>query len=181
MRASVLALAFLAYVVAPRPLQAQARQSSQRVAVIDSHMLLDSMPGRSGAEVELGKEQSRVHRLIQEASDSLRVSVEHFSRSEAQLSPRMREAAMMQLRARELALEEMVSQLDAGASRRLDELRAPLLQRIREAVRAVRLREGFTVVLDIATTAGIVDADPSVDLTARVLAELRSRAHGADR
>ncbi len=154
-------------------LHAQARATPQRIAVIDSHLLLDSMPGRSGADVELSKEQARVHRLIQAASDSLRVSVENFSRSEAQLSPRMREAAMMQLRSRELALEEMVAQLDAGATRRLDELRAPFLDRIRQAVRTVRLREGFTVVLDLATTGGIVDADPSVDLTSRVLTELR--------
>lgn len=177
MRVSPVLLAVLA-LAAAQPAGGQAR-GGDRVAVINSQVLLDSMPGRTGAALELEREQARVHRLIQEASDSLRTAAERFSQQEARLTPRMREAAMMQLRARELALEDLVAQLDAGANQRVDELRAPFLQRIREAVRVVRQREGVALVLDLATATNIVDADGALDLTTRVLAELRKREPGA--
>lgn len=169
----------VAATLAASPTVAQGRGAPVRVAVINSHVLLDSMPGRTGAALELEREQARVHRLIQEASDSLRQSVDRFARQEAQLTPRLREAAMMQLRAHELALEDLVAQLDAGANKRVEELRAPFLQRIREAVRTVRQREGISLVLDLSTATNIVDADDTLDLTARVLAELRRTAASA--
>jgi uncharacterized protein with PhoU and TrkA domain len=83
---------------------------------------------------------------------------------------------MMVVRARELALEDMVAQLNVRADKRLAELQAPLLAQLAEAVRTVRARERLSLVLDLAAGGMIVDADGTLDIHALVLEELRRRA-----
>jgi Skp family chaperone for outer membrane proteins len=66
-----------------------------------------------------------------------------------------------------------VSQLNAAAETKLQTLQAPFVEKIRAAVRTVRQREGVHLVLDAATMPAIIDADETIDLTPKVLAELR--------
>lgn len=153
----------------------QAQSNTMRIAVVDSRRVLDSMPGRSAAEAEFGLEQAKARTLVRMATDSMKAALDNFQRTEQSLTPRQREAAMMVMRARELTLEDMVAQLDAIIERRLDELQQPLREQIRAAVKRVRERRGYALVLDVASTSGVVDADAAIDITGEVLQELRTR------
>jgi Skp family chaperone for outer membrane proteins len=106
----------------------------------------------------------------------MKQAIDALSRVESELRPQQRESAMMVVRARELALEDMVSQLNLRADKRLQELQAPLLVLLGEAVKTVRARERLSLVLDLAAGAMIVDADGTLDIHALVLEELRRRA-----
>jgi Skp family chaperone for outer membrane proteins len=143
------------------------------VGLVDTRVLLQESPGRSKAESEFALEQANMRVHVREAADSLKAAVEQFTRAEGTLRPREREALMMVLRARELAFEDMVSQLNAAAETKLQTLQAPFVEKIRAAVRTVRQREGVHLVLDAATMPAIIDADETIDLTPKVLAELR--------
>jgi Skp family chaperone for outer membrane proteins len=55
------------------------------------------------------------------------------------------------------------------------ELQQPLRERVRAAVRAVRLRAGYDLVLDRSNDQVIFDADDKADITAAVLRELREQ------
>jgi Skp family chaperone for outer membrane proteins len=143
------------------------------VGLVDTRALLQQAPGRAQAESEFALEQSKMRAQVREAADSLKSSVEEFTRVEKELRPREREALMMVLRARELAFEDMVSQLNIAVETRLATLQAPLLERIRTAVQVVRRREGVQLVLDAAAMPALLDADATVDLTPKVLEELR--------
>lgn len=151
------------------------KRSAWRVVVFDSRIVLDSMPQRAAAESEFALEQTKARTMLTLATDSLRAAVDGFSRMEAQLSPRQREATMMHLRAREMMVEEMAANLDHVVMRRQSELQQPLRERVREAVRRVREQEGYDLVLDLANDQLIVDASPRVDITTAVLRELRRR------
>ncbi len=158
------------------PLEAQgARGSTPRIVVgiVDLRALLRDTPGREEIESTLALEQARMRVQVREAGDSLKAAVEEFTRTENGLRPREREAYMMALRARELAFEDMVSQLGLAVETRSQALQAPLLDRVRRAVRTVREREGVHLVLDSGATTAIVDADALIDLTPKVLVELR--------
>jgi Skp family chaperone for outer membrane proteins len=147
-----------------------------RVAVIDSRVILQAMPGRAQAESEFALELAKARELVHTATDSLRSAVEELSRHEKDLRPQQREAAMMILRARELSLEDMVAQLNMLASRRQSELQRPLLERIREAVRTIRKREKYALVIDVANADAIVDIDDTANINDRVIAELQRSA-----
>ena len=150
-----------------------AQSATLRIAVVDSRRVLDSMPGRSAAEAEFGLEQAKARTMVAEASDSLRRSLDELVKVEQRLTPRERETGKLNLRARELLVEQMLENLDGIIQQRLDELRGPLLLRIRDVVRVVRVREGYHLALDRATSGLEVDADDSIDITRAIVAELR--------
>ncbi|MCU0619852.1 MAG: OmpH family outer membrane protein [Gemmatimonadaceae bacterium] len=154
-RPSLLAVLALAVAAAPLPatLHAQGARggAAPRVVVglVDLRVLLRETPGRDQIESEFALEQAHA------------------------LRPREREAYTMVLRARELAFEDMIAQLGLAAETRRSALEAPLLTRVRAAVRVVREREGVQLVLDSGAMPAIVDADAVIDLTPKVLVELR--------
>jgi Skp family chaperone for outer membrane proteins len=178
-RPSLLAVLALAVAAAPLPatLHAQGARggAAPRVVVglVDLRVLLRETPGRDQIESEFALEQARMRVQVREAGDSLKAAVEEFTRTENALRPREREAYTMVLRARELAFEDMIAQLGLAAETRRSALEAPLLTRVRAAVRVVREREGVQLVLDSGAMPAIVDADAVIDLTPKVLVELR--------
>lgn len=154
---------------APRPPRAPAT----RIAVYDSRVVFDSMPERRAVESEFALDQAKARTMVTEASDSLRLALDELVKVEQRLTPREREAGKLNLRARELLVEQMLENLDGIIQQRLDELRGPLLLRIRDAVRVVRVREGYHLALDRATGGLEIDADETMDITRAIVAELR--------
>jgi len=177
MRTTLRLLATLA-VVLPALVSAQntprtPRPAAARVAIFDSRVVFDSMPERSAVESEFALDQAKARTLVAAASDSLRMALDELVQVEQRLTPREREAGKLNLRARELLVEQMVENLDAVMQRRLNELREPLLRRIREAVRTVRARDGYHLVIDRASGGIEFDADDSLDITNAIAQELR--------
>lgn len=155
---------------------AQARPKSEtpiRIAVFDSRVVFDSLPERATAESEFALDQAKARTMLAAATDSLRAALDDFTRVEQQLSPRQREATVLHLRAKELLVEEMVANLDQIIMRRHGELQAPMRERVRAAVREVRQRERYDLVIDLAVEGAIVDADERIDITGAVLRQLR--------
>jgi len=165
----------LLVVAAPAVSVAAQRTSATpiRIGVIDSRVLLQDMPGRAQAESQFALEMAKARELVHTATDSMRAAVDELGRAEADLRPQQRESAIMLMRARELALEDMVAQLNLLAGKRLEELQAPLLARLQEAVKVVRVRERLSLVVDLGAAAGVVDFDAQLSINSLVLDELR--------
>lgn len=144
-----------------------------RVAVFDSHAVFDSMPERSRAESELALAQAQARVKLEAAKDSLRAAVDELAKFEQTMSTREREAVTLNLRARELLVEETVARLDQDVQRAYVALRQPMVDRLRLAVRAVREKEGYDLLIDLASEGLMLDASPSINITSLVLRELR--------
>ncbi len=149
------------------------RAPATRIAIFDSRMVFDSMPERSAVESEFALEQAKARTMVSAASDSLRLALDALVQAEERLTPREREAGKLNLRARELLVEQMLENLDSVVQQRLNELRGPLLLRIREAVRTVRVRQGYQLVIDRSTEGLEIDADDTIDITRAIVEELR--------
>lgn len=163
----------LAATVAFAQPKAVSSRTATRVAVYNSRAVFDSMPERVAVETTFAREQENARLMVRAASDSVRLTLDDFARAEAHLTPREREAAKLQLRARELLVEQMMENLDSVIGQRHEELRQPLLSRIRDAVRIVRVREGYHLVLDRALDGLQIEADDAIDITRAIVAELR--------
>lgn len=168
------------------PAQAQARREAgtcgpSRVAVFDSRIVLDSAPGRAEAEARFQRLTSETRSRLKLASDSLQDLIARMSRDEAQMSPREREAAMHVLRVRELSFEELVEQLHRESEQSQQLLAAPMITATRNAAEAIRVRHGCLILIDRAASGAMVLADPEIDMTGRILVEMRqarSRSRG---
>jgi outer membrane protein len=152
-----------------------------RVAVFNSRLVFDSMPERSRAESELALAQAQARVTLESAKDSLRAAVDDLARFEQTMSMREREAMTLHLRARELLVEETVARLDQEVQRTFSTLRQPMIERLRQAMRVVRDREGYDLLLDVADDGVLRDAAPAIDLTAAILRELRNPVADAQR
>jgi len=152
---------------------AQRGTAPMRIGIVDSRRLLQDMPGRSQAESQFALEMATARSLVHTATDSMKSAVEELGRTEGDLRPQQREAAMLIMRSRELTLEDMVTQLNLLADKRLDELQAPLIEKMRDAIKTVRTRERLALVIDLASANGVVDFAEELDVTALVLVELR--------
>jgi len=170
----MIALTVPSHVSAQRSMRSN--RPATRIAVFDSRVIFDSLPERNAVESEFALEQAKARTLVAEASDSLRKALDALVRADSTLSAREREAGRLHLRAQELLVEQMMENLDALIQQRLDELRQPMLQRVRDAVRAVRVREGYQLALDHGNNGIVFDADLAIDITAAVLQELRKQA-----
>ena len=153
----------------------RAAATAVRVGVIDSRQILQDMPGRAQAESTFALEMAKARDMVHTATDSIRAAVDELSRHEADLRPQQREAAVMMVRARELALEDMVTQLNMITTGRLAELQQPLIEEMRIAVNAVRERERLTLVFDIAAQGAPVAFDDAVNITSLIVDHLRRR------
>lgn len=174
-RLRLVAILGVALVTAP-PLAAQRATDCRPagVALFDSALLLDSMPGRASAEREYQQRLAQARRQLSAAADSLTLLVTQFTRSEGQFTAVQREAALHLIRARELQFEDFAQQVQVADDAWREELRAPLLARIADAAEAVRVRRGCTVLLDRSTLGrAVVAGRSSLDLTDAILAELR--------
>lgn len=144
-----------------------------RVAVFDSRAVFDSMPERSRAESELALAQAQARVKLEAAKDTLRAAVDELAKFEQTMSTREREAVTLNLRARELLVEETVARLDQDVQRAYVALRQPMVDRLRLAVRAVREKEGYDLLIDLASEGLMLEASSSINITSLVLRELR--------
>ena len=77
-------------------------------------------------------------------------------------------------------LEKKAEELQNQAARRQQEVMEPIMQRVEEIISQVRQAEGYAIVFDVASEA-IVSADPSLDLTTKVIERLKTAAPTATR
>lgn len=174
--AALLAIVFVV-LSSPAPAAADVPRST-RIGIVDSRALMREMPGRDVAESQFARELAGARDLVRAATESLQEAVNELARADDRMRPQQQEAAVMVIRARELALEDMVAQLNGLAQKRLAELQAPLRDRLTIAIGTVRKREKLSLVIDVADGGFVVDADEALNINPLVLAELSRSAPG---
>jgi Skp family chaperone for outer membrane proteins len=147
-----------------------------RVAVVDLALLVDSAPTRPEAERKYTEQVRRGEAMVKAVADSLRLAVDDLAQLQSRLSRAEREAALHLMRAREIQFEDMIQQLELAVERERQALHEPILVSVREAMRTVREREGWGVIVDRRSLGAVVEVDAAHDVTPRVLTELRRQA-----
>jgi outer membrane protein len=147
--------------------------AAQSIAVIDSERIFDTLgdvaDARELLETEIEEWQAHADSL-QEEIDSIE---DDLSRT-LMMSPERRREREDLLDEKKLELETYVSSTFGPGGlleRRNEELVAPIVAAINEAVEEISTEEGFELVLD-ATAGTVVFAAPAVDITEAVLERL---------
>jgi len=143
---------------------------AREIAVVDSEKIFSTLGSVTDArellEEELEKWQAHADSL-QEEVDRIRSDLERT----LVMSPERRMEREALLEEKELGLEEYLTGVFGPGGlleRRNEELVAPIVAAINEAVREVAVEEGLAVVFD--TAAGqVVFADPTLDITDLVM------------
>ncbi len=170
---STLSLAAMATGLAVLP--AAAQQTAGKVAFINSRMVLAAAPGYAKAESLYTSEVAGYRLEVQKMQATLDSSVQAFQQSSVVLSPSARTAKQKELEGQQQRLEARMQELQDKAVQRERDLLEPIQQRVTSIVEGVRAAGGYAMIFDVGVqNSGIVAADRSLDLTQKVIDQLKA-------
>jgi outer membrane protein len=167
-------LAGAGFLAAAAPVSAQA---AGRIGYIDSRQLMQEAPGAQEVRQTLEAEMQRFQGQIRMMEDSLEAMYTAYQAQEATLSPERRRQRQEEITARQRSYAERAEEMEGQMGRRQTELMQPIMTRVNDAITRLREEGGYAIIFD-AATAGMVAADPNLDLTPQVLSRLRATAGG---
>jgi outer membrane protein len=171
--AHTLSLAGLATGLAALP--ATAQQTAGKVAFINSRLVLASAPGYAKAESLYTSDVAGYRLEVQKLQAALDSSAQAFQQSSVVLSPSARTAKQKDLEAQQQRLEQRMQELQEKAVQRERDLLEPIQQRVTSIVEGVRAAGGYAMIFDVGLqSSGIVAADRSLDLTQKVIDQLKA-------
>jgi outer membrane protein len=170
---SALTLAGLVAGVMTTPLAAQ--QAPSKIAYINSRLVLQAAPGYTKAESLYTAEVAGYRLEVQKMQASLDSAGQAFQQSSVVLSPSARSAKQKDLEAQQARLEQRMQELQDKAVQRERELLQPIQERVTSVVEGVRAAGGYAMIFDVGIqNSGVVAADRTLDLTQKVIDQLKA-------
>ncbi|HEU4995862.1 MAG TPA: OmpH family outer membrane protein [Gemmatimonadaceae bacterium] len=174
-RAAALAAAALA--IAGTSAAAQNATPARVIAYVNPQALFEAAPGRADAEAQFRKETEGFRSELNKLNEALNQAVSDYQKAEAKLTAPDKERRQRALQAKEDSLRARQQELEQAASRRQNELMAPIMEQVRKVLEDIRAEDGYAVILSSEPGASpILAADKNLDITERVVARLRTTA-----
>jgi len=175
-RATPLALVVSAALASSVSAQAPAAAAgSPRIAYINSQQILAQAPGRAEAEAQFEREMNGYRQAVQRMGDSLNTMIAEYNRQEVSLSPAAKETRQKAIREKEDQYQKKTQELQQQAQQRQVELVQPIMEQINKIIGELRAQEGYAMIFDAGSTAGVVvAADSTLNVTNKVIARLKA-------
>jgi len=168
------AAAFLSLAGAARPAAAQ-QGGAAKVAYVNTQAILRATPGYAQAESTFTKELATYQSEVQKLQASLDSAASDFEQQSVMLSPTQRASKRKDLEGQQKKLEERTQELRQRAATRERELLDPIQSKVNSVIEGLRASGNYAMIFDVsAPNSGIVTADKSLDLTQRVIQQLKS-------
>lgn len=166
---------FLGLVTATAPHASAQQPAAQKIAFINSNLILKAAPGFAQAESTFNKEAEGFRTEATRLQSTLDSAAAAFNRDAVLLSPTAREAKRKELETQTTQLEQRMTDLRDRAVARERELLDPITTRIQTVIDGVRAEGNYAVIFDVVVLgSGMVSADRSLDLTEIVIGRLQS-------
>jgi len=166
--------ALLTLVCAAAPLAAQ-QGGGQKVAYVNTQAILKATPGYAQAESTFSKELETYRGEVQKLQASLDSAASDFEQQSVLLSPTQRAAKRKDLEGQQQKLEQRTQELQQRAATRERELLNPIQSKVNSVIEGMRASGNYAMIFDVsAPNSGIVTADKSLDLTQKVIQQLKS-------
>lgn len=168
------AAALLSLAGAARPAIAQ-QGGGAKVAYVNTQAILKATPGYAQAESTFTKELATYRGEVQKLQASLDSAASDFEQQSVMLSPTQRAAKRKDLEGQQKKLEERTQELQQRAATRERELLDPIQSKVNAVIEGLRASGNYAMIFDVsAPNSGIVTADKSLDLTQKVIQQLKS-------
>lgn len=163
----------LALVCAAAPVAAQ--QGGGKVAYVNTQAVLKATPGYAQAESTFAKEVETYRGEVQKLQATLDSAASDFEQQAVLLSPTQRGAKRKDLEGQQKKLEQRTQELQTRAATRERELLDPIQSKVNSVIEGMRAAGNYAMIFDVsAPNSGIVTADKSLDLTQKVIQQLKS-------
>ncbi|MEX0907755.1 MAG: OmpH family outer membrane protein [Gemmatimonadota bacterium] len=153
------------------PLTAQA--AGNRIGYIDTRAVIQQAPGAEAARATMESEMQTWQAELQTMEDSLQALMTDYQQKTSVMTPEAKQRAEQQITQAQGSFRQRAEALQQQAAQRQQELMQPIMAQLETVISEVRQAEGYAMIFDIAAE-GIVSADPSLDVTAKVLERLKA-------
>lgn len=144
-----------------------------RIAFINLQEVLRRTPGYVAAESTYRKLVTGYQSELQRLQQQLDSAVQAFDQQSIALSPAARQAKQKDLQGMQQRMVQRQQALQDSAQAREDELMEPLRSRINSIIQGIRAENNYSFIIDADAGGGfLLAADPSLNITARVLQRL---------
>ena len=144
-----------------------------KIAFINSREILSRTPGYAVAESTYLKEVDGFRTEVQKLQTQLDSAVQAFDQQSIALSPAARSTKQKELQAMQQRMEQRTTELQDRARQREQELLQPIQARVQSVIQGLRAELNYAMILDADAAGGLIAAaDPSLNITARVLQRL---------
>ena len=152
-----------------------AAQQGGKIGYVNTQAILKQTPGYTKAESTFTKELEGYRGEVQKLQATLDSAAADFDQQSVMLSPTQRAAKRKDLQAQQQNLEKRTQELQQKAATRERELLDPIQTKVNSVIEGVRAAGNYAVIFDVsAPNNGIVTADKSLDLTQRVIQQLKA-------
>lgn len=152
---------------------AQSASAPLKIAFINSREILQRTPGYAVAESTYLKEVEGFRVEVQKLQQQLDSSVQAFDQQSIALSPAARQTKQRDLQQMQQRMEQRTDELQTRARQREQELLQPIQTRVQGVIQGLRAELNYSLILDEDAAGGLIAAaDPSLNITARVLQRL---------
>jgi outer membrane protein len=163
----------IAVTAGPESLAAQ--QGGSKVAYVNTQAILKQTAGYVKAESTFTKELETYRVEVQKLQATLDSAAADFDQQSVMLSPTQRSAKRKDLQGQQQKLEQRTQELQQRAATRERELLDPIQSKVNSVIEGIRAAGNYAIIFDVsAPNNGIVTADKSIDLTQRVIQQLKA-------
>lgn len=157
----------------PAAARAQA-PTGVKIAFISSQQILEQTPGYAAAESTFKKEYQGFQDEVQKLRQQLDSAAQAFDKQSIALSSAARQAKQRDLQQMQQRLEQRTNELQDKSQQRQRELLQPIQARVNGIIQGLRAEGNYSLIFDAdAPASNIVAADPSLDITAKVIERLK--------
>jgi outer membrane protein len=151
------------------------QQAPAKVGYVNTQAILKQTPGYVKAESTFSRELATYRVEVQKLQASLDSAASDFDQQSVMLSPTQRAAKRKDLQAQQQKLEQRTQELQQKAASRERELLDPIQSKVNSVIEGVRAAGNYAMIFDVsAPNNGIVTADKTLDLTQRVIQQLKA-------
>jgi outer membrane protein len=164
---------------AATPAATQARAQAQpggglKIAFISSQQILEQTPGYAAAESTFKKEYQGFQDEAQKLRQQFDSAVQTFEKQSIALSSSAKQTKQKELQQLQQRLEQRTSELQDKSQQRQRELIQPIQARVNAVIQGLRAEGNYALIFDAdSPTSNIVAADPSLDITPKVIERLK--------
>jgi Skp family chaperone for outer membrane proteins len=138
---------------------------------VNTQAILPIAPGANDAQLSFQEELTGYEDEMRSLGAEIDSLVSAYRRQEALLDQGAKEQKQQEILQKQQAARERQIELEQISEQRRQTLLAPILDQVRAVIEEIRAANQYAIVFDVAE-AGVVAADPSLDITAAVLERL---------
>jgi outer membrane protein len=145
-----------------------------KLGYVNTATLMSAAPGRAAAESLYNKESADFAAQQKQWTDSLQKLIDDYTKAEPKLTDAQKTAQTAKITGIRTDLEALNLQGQQKMQQRENDLLAPLMEIVKNAIDEIRTEGGYAFIFSADENSPIVSADKNLDLTDRVLARMKT-------